>query len=225
MNKITVALLLLLLFAASSFAKKEQSAKGENLLLQLETNFAADVAKHGHDAFLTYFAEDGVEIVDGGGINDKEAMRKQPPWPEGTSLTWTPVHAEMASKLSTAAASTTKRRCANNLLGPKARALPGRPSTLKWRRPAISATPTAITSTPPKIKRASSLPTTASTPRSGRSRRTANGRWSSTWETPAPTQKQGSERGPSQAMRDPHRAPIVERMAAIRFVVVATSIP
>jgi ketosteroid isomerase-like protein len=97
MNKITVALLLLLLFAASSFAKKEQSAKGENLLLQLETNFAADVAKHGHDAFLTYFAEDGVEIVDGGGINDKEAMRKQPPWPEGTSLTWTPVHAEMAA--------------------------------------------------------------------------------------------------------------------------------
>ena len=97
MNKITVALLLLLLFAASSFAKKEKSAKDENLLLQLEANFAADVAKHGHDAFLTYFAEDGVEIVDGGGINDKDAMRKQPPWPEGTTLTWTPVHAEMAA--------------------------------------------------------------------------------------------------------------------------------
>ncbi len=73
MNKITVALLLPLLFTASSFAKKEQSAKGENLLLQLEANFAADVVKHGHDAFLTYFAEDGVEIVDGGGINDKDA--------------------------------------------------------------------------------------------------------------------------------------------------------
>jgi ketosteroid isomerase-like protein len=97
MNRIIVALLLLLLFAASSFAKKEKSANGANLLLQLEANFAADVAKHGHDAFLTYFAEDGVEIVDGGGINDKEAMRKQSPWPEGTTLTWTPVHAEMAS--------------------------------------------------------------------------------------------------------------------------------
>ena len=43
------------------------------------------------------FAEDAVEIVDGGSINDKDAMRKQPPWPEGTTLTWTPVHAEMAA--------------------------------------------------------------------------------------------------------------------------------
>jgi ketosteroid isomerase-like protein len=97
MNRIIIAVLLLLLFAATSFAKNEKSANGANLLLQLEANFAADVAKHGHDAFLTYFAEDGVEIVDGGGINDKDAMRKQPPWPEGTTLTWTPVHAEMAA--------------------------------------------------------------------------------------------------------------------------------
>jgi ketosteroid isomerase-like protein len=97
MKRITVALLLLLLFAASAFAKKEKSANGANLLLQLEANFAADVAKHGHDAFLTYFAEDGVEIVDGGSIDDKEAMRKQPSWPEGATLTWTPVHADMAS--------------------------------------------------------------------------------------------------------------------------------
>jgi ketosteroid isomerase-like protein len=97
MNRITVALLLVLLFASSSFAKKEKSPNGANLLLQLEANFAADVAKHGHGAFLTYFADDGVEIVDGGGINDKEAMRKQPSWPEDTTLTWTPVHADIAS--------------------------------------------------------------------------------------------------------------------------------
>src|SRR5712692_5135772 len=88
MKEFTIALLLL--FAATSFAKKEKSAKGENLLLQLESNFAADVAKHGHDAFLTYFAEDGVELVDGRGINTQDAMRKQPPWPEGTTLSWTP---------------------------------------------------------------------------------------------------------------------------------------
>jgi hypothetical protein len=188
MNRIIIAVLLLLLFAATSFARNEKSANGANLLLQLEANFAADVAKHGHDAFLTYFAEDGVEIVDGGGINDKDAMRKQPPWPEGTTLTWTPVHAEMA---------------ASGDLG------------YTYGKYVYTA----------KIKRTRSLPTTASTPRSGKSRRTANGRWSSTWETPAPTREQGSEPGPSQAMRDPHRAPIVERMAAIRFAVVATSIP
>jgi len=95
MKQITVAFLLLL--AATSVATKQKSAQGSDLLFQLEANFAADVAKHGHDAFLTYFAEDGVELVDGGGINTKDAMRKQPPWPEGTTLTWTPVHAEMAA--------------------------------------------------------------------------------------------------------------------------------
>ncbi len=95
MKKVTIALLLLL--AATSFAKKEKSAKGADLLRELESNFAAEVAKHGHDAFLTYFAEDGVELVDGGGINTKDTMRKQPPWPEGTTLSWTPVYAEMAA--------------------------------------------------------------------------------------------------------------------------------
>ena len=96
MNRIIIALLILLLPAAS-FATTKKPLKGSDLLVQLEANFAADVAKHGHDAFLTYFAEDGVEVVDGGGFNNKDGMRKQPPWPEGTTLTWTPVKAEMAA--------------------------------------------------------------------------------------------------------------------------------
>lgn len=81
--------------ASSSTDKK--AAKGEALLRQLEAEFAADVAQHGHDAFVSHFAEEGVEVVDGGGFNNREAMRKQPAWPEGTSLTWTPIKAEMAS--------------------------------------------------------------------------------------------------------------------------------
>src|ERR1700689_5546569 len=92
-----IAAVSLLLLAAVSFGTKEKPRTGSDLLLQLEADFAADVAKHGHDAFLTYFAEDGVEVVDGGGFKTKDAMRKQPPWPEGTSLTWTPVKAEMAA--------------------------------------------------------------------------------------------------------------------------------
>src|SRR5260370_32056303 len=95
MKKVTIAHVILL--SATYFAKKEKSAKGADLLRELESNFAAEVAKHGHDAFLTYFAEDGVELVDGGGINTKDTMRKQPPWPEGTTLSWTPVYAEMAA--------------------------------------------------------------------------------------------------------------------------------
>ncbi len=97
MNKITVGFLLLVLVATASVATKQKAPKGTDLLRQLEADFAADVAKHGHDAFLHYFAEDGVEVVDGGGFNSLEDMRKQPPWPEGTTLTWTPVKAEMAA--------------------------------------------------------------------------------------------------------------------------------
>ena len=97
MNKIASALLLLLIFTVSSLATKQRIPKGDELLRQLEADFAADVAQHGHAAFITHFAEDGVEVVDGGGFDTKDAMRKQPPWPEGTTLTWTPIKAEMAA--------------------------------------------------------------------------------------------------------------------------------
>ncbi len=97
MKKIITTLLLLLLVAATSFARKDKSAKGADLLRQLEAEFAAAVAQHGHDAFIAHFAEKGVEIVDGGGFNSKDDMRKQPAWPQGTSLTWTPLKAEMAA--------------------------------------------------------------------------------------------------------------------------------
>jgi ketosteroid isomerase-like protein len=96
MKRIT-ATLLLALFLVSTSVAKQKSATGSDLLVQLEANFAADVAKGGHSAFLAYFAEDGVELVEGGGINTKDDMRKQLPWPEGTTLTWTPVKAEMAA--------------------------------------------------------------------------------------------------------------------------------
>jgi ketosteroid isomerase-like protein len=97
MKQLTTAFLIILLLPAASVATKQKAAQGSDLLIQLEANFAADVAKHGHDAFLTYFAEDGVEVVDGGGFDTKDAMRKRAPWPEGTTLTWTPVKAEMAA--------------------------------------------------------------------------------------------------------------------------------
>ncbi len=77
--------------------QKRQVRPGRRSPRQLEAEFAADVAQHGHDAFITHFADDGVEIVDGGGINTKDDMRKQPAWPDGTTLTWTPVKAEMAA--------------------------------------------------------------------------------------------------------------------------------
>jgi ketosteroid isomerase-like protein len=95
MKRITIAFLLF--FVALSFATKQKVASGPDLLIQLEAEFAADVAQHGHAAFVTHFAEDGVEVVDGGAFDTIDAIRKQPAWPEGTTLTWTPVKADMAA--------------------------------------------------------------------------------------------------------------------------------
>ena len=71
--------------------------RGAALLFQLEAEFAQAVADHGRAAFVTYFADEGVELDDGGGISTKDEIGKQPVWPEGTSLTWTPVKADMAA--------------------------------------------------------------------------------------------------------------------------------
>jgi ketosteroid isomerase-like protein len=95
MKRITLAFVLF--SVALSFATKQKVAQGPDLLIQLEAEFAADVAQHGHAAFISHFAEDGVEVVDGGGFDTKDAMRKQPQWPEGTTLIWVPVHADMAA--------------------------------------------------------------------------------------------------------------------------------
>jgi ketosteroid isomerase-like protein len=94
MKKLAVVLFLLSLFTANAWA---QDKPGSAVLLKLEADFAQAVAAHGHQAFVTYFAEDGVELEDGGGITSREAIGKQPPWPDGTSLTWTPVKADMAA--------------------------------------------------------------------------------------------------------------------------------
>ena len=94
MKKLAVVLLMSM-FAVSSLATDQK--KGPALLFQLEADFAQAVADHGHAAFVTYFAEDGVELDDGGGITPRQGIAKQPAWPEGTSLAWTPVKADMAA--------------------------------------------------------------------------------------------------------------------------------
>ena len=90
-------LLVVAFLAIPAFATEPKSAQGAELLFQLEAAFAQDAAQHGHDAFLTWFADDGVELDDGGGVVTKEEMRKQLAWADGTSLTWTPVKADMAA--------------------------------------------------------------------------------------------------------------------------------
>lgn len=97
MKNLTVALLLLASsFALTSFAR-EKTPEGADLLRKLEAAFAKSVSERGHDAFVSYFAEDGVELEDGGGIKTKDDMQKEGPWPSDLSLTWAPVKAEMAA--------------------------------------------------------------------------------------------------------------------------------
>ena len=97
MKKLTVAFVLFIsAFASTSFAQ-EKTPEGADLLRKLEGDFAKAVAARGHDAFVSYFAEDGVELEDGGGIKTKDDMRKEDAWPPDFSLTWAPVKVEMAA--------------------------------------------------------------------------------------------------------------------------------
>lgn len=95
MKKLAITLVMTLIVAPALFAADQK--KGTDLLFQLEAEFAHAVAEHGHAAFVSYFAEDGVELDDGGGITSRAEIAKQPAWPEGTSLTWTPVRGDMAA--------------------------------------------------------------------------------------------------------------------------------
>jgi ketosteroid isomerase-like protein len=97
MNRFAIAILLLASVLDVPAFAQEKPSKGADVLLKLEADFAKAVAEHGHAAFVSYFAEDGVELDDGGGITTRDAISKQPPWPEGTSLSWTPVKADMAA--------------------------------------------------------------------------------------------------------------------------------
>ena len=97
MKRITVVLLIVIgTFGLAAFAQ-ERNSKGADLLRKLEADFAKAVAERGHEAFVSYFAEDGVELEDGGGIKTKDDMRKEAAWPVDLSLTWAPVKAEMAA--------------------------------------------------------------------------------------------------------------------------------
>jgi hypothetical protein len=150
MTRLAVLLLLLAPSTPTAFAQ-EKSVQGPELLRKLESDFARAVAERGHDAFVSYFADDGLELEDGGGVKTKVEMRQEPAWAADLSLSWAPVKAEMASS-------------------------------------GDMDTPTAITCTSPKIKPVSWSRVMESTHPSGKSSRTAHGRWFLTWAIPVPRQ-------------------------------------
>ena len=96
MKRLAFALLLIGSFVLP-VAAQDKPLTGADLLRKLEADFAHAVAEHGHDAFVAYFAEDGVELEDGGGVKTKADMRHEAAWPPDLSLSWAPVKAEMAA--------------------------------------------------------------------------------------------------------------------------------
>jgi ketosteroid isomerase-like protein len=92
MRKLALAVLLISsLIAVSAHAEDKADA-----LRKMEAEFAKATAEHGHDAYVSYFAENGVEI-DAGSPLTKDELKKQGAWAPGTSLTWSPTKAEMSS--------------------------------------------------------------------------------------------------------------------------------
>lgn len=90
-----VCLVLITGFASRAHSQSE----GPDTLMKLEADFQKATAEKGWDGYITYYAEDGVELPNGGSIvQGKEAIRKSlGEWAPGTSLTWKPVKAEMAA--------------------------------------------------------------------------------------------------------------------------------
>ncbi|HUJ95270.1 MAG TPA: DUF4440 domain-containing protein [Terriglobales bacterium] len=100
MKNSLLALLLVLGIGASGFVgKAKAAADGSAKLMQLEADFAKATAEHGVEGFISYFADDAVDLPDRGPIvSGKENIRKSlGTWGPDVSLSWTPVHAEMAA--------------------------------------------------------------------------------------------------------------------------------
>jgi ketosteroid isomerase-like protein len=100
--KLTSLATVLVLVTAGGFAWKAQSqsqASGTETLLKLEADFEKTTAEHGFEGFISYFADDSADLPNGGLIvSGKENIRRtEGPWPPDLSLTWTPVHADMAA--------------------------------------------------------------------------------------------------------------------------------
>lgn len=100
MRTLWLVLTLVLFLAVLGTASPAQAqAKGSDLLVKLESDFQKATAEKGWDGFVTFFADDGVSLPNGGSIvQGREAIRKElGEWTPDMNLTWKPTKAEMAA--------------------------------------------------------------------------------------------------------------------------------
>jgi ketosteroid isomerase-like protein len=79
---------------------KAQAASGADTLRQLEADFMKATAEKGSQGYMSYYAEDAVELPNGADmIQGKESIAKGMSFldQKDNHLTWTPVHADMAA--------------------------------------------------------------------------------------------------------------------------------
>ena len=70
-----------------------------SILLKMETDFQKATAEKGWDGYVTYLAEDAVELPNGeSAVKGREAIRKSfGDWTPGMSLTWKSTGSDMAA--------------------------------------------------------------------------------------------------------------------------------
>ena len=85
--------------ARSASAKDASKDNGAQELVTMEAEFMKATAEKGSAGYISYYAEDAVELPDGESILEgKEAIVKTLGFlDQGNSLTWTPVKADMAA--------------------------------------------------------------------------------------------------------------------------------
>jgi len=79
---------------------QSQQTKGSEVLVKLEGEFMKAAAEKGSQGYMSFYAEDAVELPNGGGmIRGKESIAKGMGFldQKDNRLTWTPVHADMAA--------------------------------------------------------------------------------------------------------------------------------
>ena len=92
-------LLILSSFAVGSGQMAQAKSSDASVLVKMEAEFQKATAEKGWDGYVTYLADDGVELPNGeSAVKGKEAIRKYlGDWAPGMSLTWTPGGSGMAA--------------------------------------------------------------------------------------------------------------------------------
>ena len=93
-----LTLALVLTLAVAGFAGKAKP--GSDQLVQLEAEFMKAAAEKGSQGYMSYYADDAVELPNGENmLQGKEAIAKTMGFldQKDNSLTWKPVHADMAA--------------------------------------------------------------------------------------------------------------------------------